>query len=244
MVLKVDDSRQDLILLPGLQCDEALFFYQIDQLADVARVHVHDMTVAESIGGLAEVVLRSAPSNFALVGFSLGGIVALEVVRQAPSRVTRLGLLGNSARPPSEAQQDKWVQMAKMATAGRVVEIARDMLFPKLVHPERLDDSDLLSVVIGMAERVGEEGLLRQLAAQKTRLDLRPTLSAIRCPTLMIAGRQDATCPLEAQEEVADAIPRAQFITLSPCGHLSPLEQPALVTMLLRWWLSLRGIER
>ena len=220
--------RQPLILLPGALCDAALWRHQIAGLADVADVRVGDLTRDASIGAMAERVLAGAPARFALAGLSLGGYVALEIVRRAPERVSRLALLDSSARPETAAE----APAERDSGAGGV-----SALMTLLVHPMRLGDRRLATIVGAMAERVGRMAFRLQQQASLTRPDSRPGLAAIACPTLLLCGRQDPLAAPGLHEEMAAAIPGARLVVVEDCGHLAPLEQPEAVTAALREWL-------
>src|SRR3954466_9639819 len=92
-------SNEALILVPGLLCTRALFAPQVDVLAPSVRIIVADHTRDDAMEAIASRLLAAAPTRFALAGLSMGGYVALEVLRQAPQRVTRLALLETSPRP-------------------------------------------------------------------------------------------------------------------------------------------------
>lgn len=226
-----------LILLPGSLCDHRLWQHQLTTLASDAAVSVGDLTHDDSIAGMARRVLAGAPPRFALAGLSLGGIVALEVIRQAPERVQRLALLGTSARPSSARQRAQWRRMGAMARRGQLGAVVRDILLPTLVHPDRRADASLARIVKDMADTVGCEAYLRQLAALSARADSRPHLARITCPTLLVAGRADSVCPVALHEEMAAEIPGARLVVIEQCGHLSSLEQPRAITSLLSNWL-------
>ena len=230
-----------LILLPGSLCDQRLWQHQLDGLSSNAAVSVGDLTRDDSIEGMARRVLTAAPPHFALAGFSLGGIVALEVIRQAPERVQRLALLGTSARPSSAEQRAQWRQIGAMVRAGQLRTVVRDLLLPALVHPDRRADAWLATIIKDMANTAGPEAYLRQLAALSTRADSRPHLAQIACPTLLVAGREDALCPVALHEEMATEIPGARLVVIERCGHLSSLEQPQAITALLNDWLHRRS---
>lgn len=226
-----------LVLLPGMLCDDILFEYQSEHLSRVAEITVGDLTREDSISGMARTVLDEAPERFALAGLSMGGIVAFEVLRQAPERVSRLALLDTTARPPSGQQLEAWEQFADMVSEGRFMEVVEEYLLPAYFHPDR-KDADLEGKARRMAENVGEEAFLRQLSAQAGRPDSRESLRDIRCPTLVALGRQDQLCPMEVHEEIAEAIPDAGFKVIEDCGHLSTLERAETATELLRRWLE------
>lgn len=225
-------------MLPGMLCDPELFSHQTDHLPEVATVEVGDITRDDTVAGMARSVISSAPERFALAGLSLGGIVAFEVLRQAPERVERLALLDTSARPPRQDQLDSWRKFAAVTDEGRFIEVTKEHLLPTLLHPDRLGDANLTSTVEGMAENVGAEAFKRQLAAQASRPDSRPDLPDISCPVLVVAGRQDALCPWETQDEISSTVPGARLVFIEECGHLSSLERPRAVTALLSYWIQ------
>lgn len=229
-------NRIPLILLPGMPLDAALWEHQTQHLAEVAEVSVCMITQANAMADLARLVLAQAPARFALAGLSMGGYVALEIMRQAPERVLKLALLDTNARPDTPEQTANRRAAIELAQQGRMRAVMAGMV-AKLIHPGRLNERDLVESVYAQAERVGAEAYARQQTAIMNRADSRPDLPAIRCPTAVICGRQDALTPPEVHVEMADAIPGARFLPIEECGHLAPMERPQAVTALLREWL-------
>lgn len=232
-------ARGTLVLLPGLLCDERLFAPQLGPLGAAAEVTVADLTRDEGVAAMAARVLAGAPpARFALAGLSMGGYVALEVMRQAPDRVSRLALLDTQARPDTAESAAR--RRALMATAARDGGLAgvTPLLLPLLLHDDRLGDAGLTGTVHAMADAVGAEAFARQQRAIMGRPDSRPSLGAIEVPTLVLAGWQDAITPPELQLEMARAIPDATLALVPRCGHLSTLERPEAVTRQLLAWLA------
>ena len=225
-----------LILCPGLLCDPALWRAQIDGLQDCTTLHIADFTTDDSITAMAERVLDAAPDTFALAGLSMGGYVAQEIVRQAPERVSRLALLDTSARVDSETVSRRRQDFIALAGRGRFRGVT-PKLMPLLIHPERLDDAALTDDIQAMAERVGGDAFLRQQKVIQARVDGREDLRRIRCPTLVLCGREDQLTPLDAHIEMAENIPGADLVVLGRCGHMSTMERPGDVTAALRNWL-------
>jgi len=223
--------KQSLILLPGALCDAALFRHQIAGLSDIADVKVGDLTRDDSIAAMARRVLAAAPPRFALAGLSLGGYVALEIIRQAPDRVSRLALLDTSAEPEEAGRGES----ARAASGAQGSSMPMTSL---LVHPLRLGDRRLTVILNAMADRIGRKAFQRQQRASLERPDSRGELAAIRCPTLLLAGRQDPLVASSALEAMAKAIAGARLSVIEECGHLSPLEKPEAVTKALREWLG------
>jgi pimeloyl-ACP methyl ester carboxylesterase len=227
-----------LVLLPGLLCDAALWQFQVAGLADLVDPVVAELTAEDSMAGMARSVLAAAPSRFALAGLSMGGYVAQEVMRQAPERVTHLALLDTSARPETPEQTARRRGLIELARKGRFQGVTPRLL-PLLLHPsQRGPDSLLPQIVVAMADHIGQEAFIRQLQAIMGRPDGRPSLAAIRCPTLVLCGDTDALTPVEGHREMAAAIPGAELAIIEGCGHLSTLERPAPVNVALRRWLE------
>lgn len=226
---------QPLILLPGLACDAALFAEQVRGLADIAEITVGDTLQDDSLPAMARRVLAAAPDRFALAGLSMGGYLALEIMRQASGRVTRLALLDTSARADTpeatKTREDAIASVAKVPYA----KLARASL-ARLVAEDA--DADVIRTVVDMAVRVGPDTYVRQQRAIMARPDSRPLLAAIAVPTLVLVGAKDVLTPPDLAREMADGIPGATLVEVPGSGHLSTMERPAAVTAALRDWLS------
>lgn len=225
-----------LLLLPGTVCDARLFAPLLS-LLDMPVAIIGDMTGAETTPGLAARILDQAPERFSLLGFSLGGIVALEMMAQAPERIAQLALVDTTARPDPEANAAKRrAAVAKARAEGMDGYIAD--AWHNLVAPENVADGELAALIAAMARDAGPDVLARQSEVAIHRVDSRPRLSAIAVPTLILAGEAEKVCPLEAHEEMAQAIPGARLFTIPKAGHFAPLENPAAVARHVRDWLA------
>lgn len=229
--------RETLVLLPGLLCDERLFAAQRAALAAVAETMVAELSRDDSVAGMAERALAAAPPRFALLGLSMGGYVAFEILRRASDRVTRLALLDTQARADTEAAKSRRRGLMQLAEKGAFRGVTSRLL-PLLIHHDRLGDEALTRIIQDMAESIGKDAFLRQQRAILGRPDSRPELGAISCPTLVLAGREDALTPPKLQVEMAARIPEAMLVLLPRCGHLAPLEQPEAVNRQLLAWLA------
>jgi pimeloyl-ACP methyl ester carboxylesterase len=234
-------SKEHLILLPGTLCNENLWRYQMDDLADVADIQVGDLTKDDTIQGMAKSILYEAPAAFSLAGLSMGGIVAMEIIRQAPERVKKLALLDTNPNPPLLEQIKGWENFIDMATHGKFMDVTEKYLLPVLIHPDRQKDLDLIETIRKMAEDVGPKAMINQMKALMTRPDGRENLSAIECPTLVLLGRQDMLCSMEMHEYLFSNIPNASLSVIEECGHLSTLERREEVTSRLRDWILQQG---
>jgi pimeloyl-ACP methyl ester carboxylesterase len=229
-------SFAPLILLPGLLCDAFLWRGQVADLADVAASFVPDLTLDESVGRMAARVLAAAPPAFSLAGLSMGGYVALEIMRQAPERVQRLALFSTGAAADDEARRRQRLRGIESLRLGRFVGVTSRML-PQLLHPDHVD-GPLGAEVRAMAGRVGGEAFLRQQQAILDRPDSRPMLATIRVPTLVAVGEADLLTPPRQALELHRGIAGSTLHVLERCGHLPALEQPSEASRLLRAWLT------
>ena len=232
------DTRPHLVLLPGLLCDGALWEPQIRGLSDECRPWTADLAQDDSIAAMAARVLQQAPAErFAVAGLSMGGYVAMELLRQAPQRVTSLALLDTRARLDTPEDTARRIELIRLAQTERGFTPITNRMLPLLIHPGRLEDHTLVQIIRGMAERTGVEGYIRQQQAVMSRADTRDDLRRFGCPTLVLCGREDAITPLPMSVEMTELIPDARLTVIESCGHLSTLEKPHEVNAALRAWL-------
>ena len=226
-------AQPAVLVLPGLLEDADAFAHQIAALKPLAECLVADLTRHDTMAGLAADALAQAPAGpLSVIGHSMGGYVALELMRQAPGRVERLALLNTNARPDSEEATANRKRL--MALAEKDFPAVIGTLLPKLLRAERLPE--LSGVITGMALATGREAFLRQERAIIRRIDSRPHLAAIRCPTLVIAGDDDQLMPVEILRELADGIPGAKLRVIQKCGHMASIERPKEVSGHLVEW--------
>lgn len=224
----------ELVLLPGLICDERLWR---DVMADLdARAMVADLTQDDSIAAMAARVLAAAPARFALAGLSMGGYVAFEIMRQAPERVTHLALLDTSARADDEARKETRRKGIEMVGRGKFIGVSRGLL-GSLVAPQHMG-KPVARDVQAMSERVGQAAYLRQQVAIMNRVDSWPGLGDIAVPTLVGVGELDKMTPPELAEEIAAGIAGAELVRFPDSAHLPTMENPGVVVEAMRDWLE------
>jgi pimeloyl-ACP methyl ester carboxylesterase len=230
-----------LVLLPGLLLDARLWQAQIEGLGGRAAPWVADLTRDDTIAGMAHRVLADAPAGrIALCGLSMGGYVAMEIVRLAPERVARLALLDTQAIPETPEATERRLTQVRLAKGGKLALVVARLLPLELYGPQ-LEDSRLRELRKAMALSVGTDAFLRQIAAIMGRPDARGTLAAIACPTLVLCGEHDLLTPPARHEEMAAAIRGSTLVSVPACGHLSTLEKPLEVNRALSAWLSVAG---
>ncbi len=232
-------DKPTLLFLPALITDARLFQYQVASLTDVHGT-VADLRNADNIPALAADVLAHAPEKFALAGLSLGGYVALEVMRQAPQRVTALALISTNARADTAEATANRHRLLALAEKDYPT-VVRELV-PKLLHPTEMADQHAVDTIVHMAERAGTDVFRRQQQAIIGRIDSRPHLSAIACPTLVMCGRDDVLTPLEVHEEMAAGIPDAELVVIESAAHLLTLGKPEIAAKALRGWLKVAKV--
>ena len=226
-----------ILLVPGLLCTARLYSEQVAALWSLGPVTVADHTRDDTMNAIARRILSTAPPRFALAGLSMGGYIALTIVRLAPERVARLALLDTSARPDVPQQTERRLSQIALAESGKLGEVSQ-ALWPLFVHRDRQQDQSLKQAVLGMAEQTGAEAFVRQQKAIMGRPDARPLLAAIKCPTLMLVGDGDVLTPPALAEEIVAGIPGSRLAVIPDSGHLSTMERPEAVNRALVAWMA------
>lgn len=227
-----------LLLLPGMMCDERLFTPQLAELQTQRPVRVADLAHGDSMETLARLVLAAAPwPRFAVAGLSMGGIVAMEMIRQAPERIAGLGLLDTNpwAEPP-EVQARREPQMQAVRD-GQLLNVMAEQMAPKYSPDDELDPV-LLELVLSMAAKLGTGVFLRQSRALCDRPDQTETLKQVRVPALVLCGEQDQLCPVDRHLAMAELIPGCDLKILPGVGHVSTLQAPDDTNVALTRWLE------
>jgi pimeloyl-ACP methyl ester carboxylesterase len=227
-----------ILLVPGLNCSPRLYVGQMPALWRFGPVTIVDHTRDDTMAAIAGRILSSAPPRFALAGLSMGGYIALEIVRQAGDRIERLALLDTGARADTPEATAKRQANIALAQSGRFEDVIGPQ-FPLYVHPARANDAALKAEYLAMCHDVGPQAYVRQQKAIMDRVDSRPLLASIRVPTLVLVGEQDAATPPALSDEMAAAIPGARLAKIAACGHLSTMERPEAVTKELVAWMDM-----
>lgn len=226
-----------LIFLPGMMCDARVFLPQISAFSSQYTLQIMNLTGADSITGLAQAVLAHAPPQFALAGLSMGGIVAMEIMRIAPKRVTRLALLDtNSLAELPEVTARRWPQIEKVR-AGQLRTVMRDEMKPNYLS-DGPHQGAILDTCMAMAETLGAAVFVRQSLAVMKRRDQQDTLRQVQVPTLILCGKEDSLCPLERHELMHELVAGSRLEVIQQAGHLPTLEQPETTNEVLQQWLT------
>ena len=227
-----------IVLLPGLAADAAMWATQREALAAKREVHISDVHFRfATLPEMARALLAEHPGGLVLCGASMGGILAFEVLRQAPQRVRGVALLGTTARPDSPEVAALRASAFAMIEAGRYEEMISGNV-PFSFHADRLDERELVDAYLDMLRRAGPDQLVRQNLATAARPDSRTLLPTLRCPALVLCGDSDAVTGVDASREIAQRVPGAELGLIARCGHMLTMERPLEVNEALLRWLD------
>ncbi|MBY4893531.1 alpha/beta hydrolase [Rhodobacteraceae bacterium N5(2021)] len=215
-------------------CDDRLFGPQLSALGgEVLNFGRHE----DMIGDMASRVLHDAPDRFALVGLSMGGIVAMEMIRQAPQRIDRVALLDTNPLPEADAVKTRRASQIAQVRAGRLAEVIRDEMKPNYLGDTPARQA-LLDLCMDMALSLGPEIFVNQSVALRDRIDQTGTLRGYDRPALVLCGREDQLCPVARHELMHGLLPNSTLTIIDGAGHLPTLERPVETTAALRRWLE------
>jgi pimeloyl-ACP methyl ester carboxylesterase len=236
-------AEMELVFVPGLLCDQAVWKPQLKALKGLARMQVADHGELDSLGAMAEAILAKAPRKFAVVGHSMGGRVALEVVRRAASRITGLALLDTGYTPKAagvagEKEAAGRYELLELARQSGMRAVGERWLRIPMVHESRLKDRRLVEAILQMIERRTPAQFGAQIQALLTRPDATALLPIIACPSLVLCGQEDAWSPLSTHRVMAQLIPHSTLVAVPECGHMCTMERPEAVSTALATWLK------
>jgi pimeloyl-ACP methyl ester carboxylesterase len=224
-----------LILLPGMMCDARLFTPQIAALSATCILHLPPIGGAETMSGLAAEILTHAPPRFALAGLSLGGIVAMEILRQAPGRVVKLALMDTNPLAETPEARTRRIPQIERVMAGNLDAVMRDEMKPLYLAdtPQR---AEIIDLCMAMARTLGADTFARQSRALASRPDQTATLAAFNGPALVLMGEHDIPCPRDRHDLMHALVPQSRLAIIAGAGHLPTLEKPHETNAeLLRW---------
>ena len=226
-----------LAMLPGLMCDARLFAHQIKDLSRDHVVIVCPVTQERRIEAIASALLRNLPSRFALLGAGLGGMVAMDILRQAPDRVDRAFLMATNPLPETPDIAATREPLIVRAQAGFLEDVLSEAGASQhlALGPQRMD---ALSELRRMGLDLGAEIFVRQSRALQRRRDQQGTLRRYKGPTCILCGAEDTLTPVKRHAFMADLMPDGRLEVVEGAGHLPSLEQPKTVTSIIRDWLE------
>ena len=236
-------DKTPLLLVPGMICSPRLYAAQVAALSAETEIVVPDwraapLSIWDRWESAARWVVEQMPAGkFALAGLSLGGMLAIEIMQFAAERVTKLALLDTGMRGQNDAERAIRRARIRLATEGHF-ELVLGLQMSRFIPAYRLPDKTLVDQVMAMCAEIGVEIYKRQEELAAIRADRRPDLPRIKCPTIVVCGRDDAALPLFLSEEIAAAIKGSELIVIEQCGHLITMEKPEETNAILKRWLS------
>jgi pimeloyl-ACP methyl ester carboxylesterase len=228
--------KQPLMLLSGLLCDETIWSDIPQRLAAVADVSVVSFRGFSSIEAMAGHVLAIAPQRFALAGHSMGGRVALEIMRTAAPRVSALALLNSGVHAVRDGEPQGRSHLLRVAHEHGMRALAAEWL-PPMMSGDAVRNMELLPRLTAMIERWTADSYAGQVSAMLNRPDALSVLSSIAVPTLLLSGSDDGWSPVSQQQSIRRRIPHATLFEIHGAGHMAPIERPEQVAAALREWL-------
>lgn len=226
-----------LLLIPGMMSDARLFTPQIEEFSAERAVHIASLANCETIEEMAQSVLDAAPKNFALAGLSMGGIVAMEILRRAPERVGRIALMSTNSQAETPAVAASREPQIVGVLAGRLTEVMQDVMRPEYLASSS-NRAEILALMQEMALALGEGEFMRQSRALQRRPDQQKTLRKIRVPTLILCGAEDTLTLPRRHQFMSELIPYATLRIIENAGHVPTIEAPEATNAALREWLE------
>jgi pimeloyl-ACP methyl ester carboxylesterase len=226
-----------VVLIPGLNFTARTYAAQLPTLWQFGPVQIADHRRGNSMAAIAKSILDAAPPRFALAGFSMGGYISLEILRQAKERVIKLALIDTASAADRPEQTERRHKNIALTREGKIAE-REEALWPMLVHESRLNDEAIKSIVKEMNRETGSEVYINQQTAIMNRPDSRPMLKELKMDTLIVVGDSDQLTPPAAAKEMHELVADSLLDIIPNCGHCAPLERPDRVTKLLVEWLA------
>lgn len=229
-------TREPLVLIPPMLCDARVFAPLTAALSPDHPICIMPTTGADRIEEIASRILDWAPPRFALLGLSMGGAVALEVIRRAPTRVLHIALMDctSQAETPQAAAAREPLIIA--ARAGRFKDVVAEEM-PAACFAFGPYRRHTLETVTDMAWAMGPERYVAQARAMQRRRDQSATLRQIRQPALVVCGELDPVYAIRRHEFMSEMIPYSRLEIIADAGHLPTLEQPEATVDVVRSWL-------
>lgn len=234
-----------IVFIPGMLCDERLWRSQREYFATNHHVKIVDISSKHNICGFANQVINefsreTSEQKMVLVGLSMGGYIAMEVMKLFPEKVSHLALIATSAGKDSAERIKYRRDTIKFAKMGKFKGITPKMIH-NIIHERFPIDSEMAKLIMQMAEDSGVETFICQQKAVIAREMQYHTLQKITCPVSVISGDSDNLTPPKKAHKIYDHListEQKSLHILDECGHLPPLEEPDKVNALLEELIS------
>ncbi|MFD0858558.1 alpha/beta fold hydrolase [Roseovarius aquimarinus] len=228
--------NEPIVLLPDMMCDARLYGPQLAAFSKSFAITVAPLTGGDRIEEMASNLLDVLPRRFAVAGLGLGASAAMEIVRRAPDRVTRIALMNASAFAETPQTVADFEPVVVKARAGNLRDFAAGVIPPETLAPGPMR-AEVMELVHDMVAHLGKETVIRQLRAMQRRRDYQAVLRKIKIPALVLCGAHEGGAPIKRHKFLADLIPYAELTVIESAGRLPSLEQPDETTDALMTWL-------
>ena len=228
--------KYPLVFIPGMMCDSRLFQPQIREFSKQYLVCLTPASCSDSIEKISFEILRQLPKKFTLIGLSMGGILAMEIVKKAPERVMKIVLMDTNFKPETEEIKSRRLPQIKLVNEGLLVDVMSKQIQNNYLRTDR-KNKKVFDLCLSMANDLGKEVFINQSKALATRKDYTPTLKNIKVPSLIICGEYDRLCPIKVHMEMESLIENSTLEIIPDAAHLPTLEQPAYLNKILSKWL-------
>ena len=229
--------KYPLVFIPGMMCDSRLFQPQINEFSKQYIVCVTPASCSDNIESISLEILRYLPAKFNLIGLSMGGILAMEIMEKAPERVMKIVLMDTNYKSETPEIKSKRLPQIELVNKGRL----KDVMIQQIQHNYLSRDKKnkkILDLCLRMATDLGKEVFINQSKALATRKNYKETLKNIKVPSLIICGKHDRLCPIKVHMEMKSLIENSTLKIIPDSGHLPTLEQPLVTNEILREWLN------
>lgn len=228
-------QKDSIVFLSGLLCDERVWFEVANNLKDIATTHLISFKGLDSIENMAKKVLDNSPSTFCLVGHSMGGRVALEIMKQAPHRVKKLALFNTGIHGVSETEIKGREVLINLAKEEGIHSIVKQWL-PPMMSTTGLSKPTLMENLEKMVTSYSVDDFLKQIYALINRPNAEDILSSITIPTLLSSATEDKWSSVSQHQEIQKRIPNSKLAIIEDAGHMAPVEVPDVVSSVIKDW--------
>jgi len=228
--------KQNLLMIPGLVANDTMWLEPADYLSDITNCHIATLHPLDDLAEMARLILLEAPDEFALAGWSMGGYLAFEVLRQARERVTRIALMSTNALPEAREVALRRRMMKRDAEAKGYLTMIENIT-PRFLHPDSVTSGVVAPIMRAQAKEVGYHAFLQHQTAMINRADNRDIARSINFPAVVMVGDQDIVTPVSEHRELAQMIPGARLAVIPGCGHMLTLENPRATAEAMKSWL-------
>ena len=228
--------KYPLVFIPGMMCDSRLFQPQISEFSKQYLVCIAPVSYSDSIEKISFEILRQLPPKFTLIGLSMGGILAMEIIKKEPERVMKIVLMDTNFKSETSETKSKRIPQIKLVNEGKLEAVMKKQIMQNYLIKNKKNQK-ILELCLKMAKELGKEIFINQSKALAARKNYKEILKKIKVPSLIICGRYDRLCPIEVHREMESLIKYSTLEIIPDAAHLPTLEQPSYLNKILKEWL-------